>query len=70
MEDIEELLFAALKKRRGDEARNILINHQELTNVKRIDTVEQEVTTPLIEACRFGKYWIDSKWELGKKSGN
>ena len=61
MEDIEEQLFAALKRMKRDEAKEILINHPELTNVKRIDNIEQEVTTPLIEACRFGKYWNDSK---------
>ena len=55
MEDIQELLFAALKKMKSEEATQILIDHPELTNVKRIDNAEQEVTTPLIEACRYSK---------------
>ena len=61
MEDIQELLFAALKKMNSEEAKQILIDHPELTNVKRIDNAEQEVTTPLIEACRYSKYFSKFK---------
>ena len=58
MEDIQGLLFDALRERDGDEAKRILINHPELTNVKRIDDFEQEVTTPLLEACRYGGWFF------------
>ena len=54
MTDMQELLFAALKGMKSEEAKRILIDHPELTNIKRIDNIEQEVTTPLIEACRYG----------------
>ena len=63
MADVQELLFAALKQMKSEEAKQILFDHPELTNVKRIDNIEQEVTTPLIEACRFGKYRNNSKLE-------
>ena len=55
LEDMQDLLFAALKKRNREEAKRILIEHPELTNMKRTDEFEQEVTTPLIDACRYGK---------------
>ena len=58
MEDIQGLLFDALRERDGNEAKRILINHPELTNVKRIDDFEQEVTTPLLEACRYGGWFF------------
>ena len=62
MEEKQELLFDALKRRKKDEAKQILIDHPELTNVKRIDTIEQEETTPLIEACRYSKY-LNGEWQ-------
>ena len=55
MEDHQELLFAALKKLNSDGAEQILLEHPELTNMKWTDDFEQEVTTPLIVACRYGK---------------
>ena len=61
MEDIQELLFAAIKKMKSHEAKQILLDHPELTNVKRINNTEQEVTTPLIEACRHSKYFSKFK---------
>ena len=56
MEDIQELLFAALKKMDSDEAIRILRDHPELINMKRKDDLEEEVTTPLIEACKYGRF--------------
>ena len=67
MEDTKELLFGALKWRNSYEAKQILIDHPELTNVKIINNIEQEVTTPLIEACRLSKYWNNSKREHGNQ---
>ena len=55
MGDIQELLFSALKKRKIEEAKQILTDHPELMNMRRTDDFEQEVTTPLIEACKYGR---------------
>ena len=54
MDDIQELLFSAMKKREIEEAKQILTDHPELINVGRTDDFKQEVTTPLIEACKYG----------------
>ena len=60
MDDHQNLLFSALKQGNSDEANHILLEHPELTNVKWTDDFEQEVTTPLIEACKSGNrlYWF------------
>ena len=55
MEDIQELLYAALKNMNSDEAKQILLEHPELTNTTLTGDFKHEVTTPLIEACKYGR---------------
>ena len=63
MEETQELLFAAIRSMNSEETKKILTDHPELTNVKRVDNVEQEVTTPLIEASKYGKYVMNLNLE-------
>ena len=58
MADLQESLFAALEKMDSVEAIRILRRHPKLTNMRRTDDFEQEVTTPLIEACKSGR-WLN-----------
>ena len=53
MEDIQNLLFAVLKRSEIAEVKRILLENPELTNKKRTDDFGQEVTTPLIVAWYF-----------------
>ena len=52
------LLADALKRRDGTKAIHILSNHPELTNISLINEHEQETSTPLIEACRRGRWHL------------
>ena len=61
MEDIKKIqdeLFLLLKQRESDKAKKILMKHPELTNMRRTDDYEHEVSTPLIEACRYGEFTL------------
>ena len=58
MEDSLELLFTALKMMDSVEAIRILRNHPEFINMRRIDDCELEVTTPLIMACKHGRWTV------------
>ena len=58
MEDIENLkdqLCLLLKERKSEEAKQLLLEHPELTNSTLTDEYKQELTTPLLEACRVGE---------------
>ena len=55
MENLQDQLFLLLNERKSDEANQILLKHPELTNKRRTDNYEHEVSTPLIEACRYGE---------------
>ena len=55
IKDIQDQLFLLLKQRESEEANQILLKHPELTNMRRTDNYEHEVSTPLIEACRYGE---------------
>ena len=55
MEGIQDKLFQAIKSRQAEEAKRILVEYPELTNLKRTTECDGEVSTPLIEACRYGE---------------
>ena len=55
MEGIQDKLFQAIESRQAQEAKHILTEYPELTNLKRTTECDGEVSTPLIEACRYGE---------------
>ena len=61
MDYMQGRLFAAIKRREGDFAKQILLEDPEMTyqlaNAKRTGDFEHEVTTPLIEACKYGRWY-------------
>ena len=55
MENLPDQLCRLLKERKSEEAKQILLEHPELTNMTMTDEYKQEETTPLLEACRVGE---------------
>ena len=55
MEGIQDKLFQAIQSRQAQEAKRILREYPDLTNLKRTTECDGEVSTPLIEACRYGE---------------
>ena len=55
MDGIQDKLFDAIKNCQTQEVKHILTEYPELTNLKGTIECKGEVSTPLIEACRYGE---------------